>query len=184
MGMYDLRELKKSLADVAERFKTELAGIRTGRAAPALLDQVRVEAYGSSLPLSQVGSVTVEDARSIRVSPWDHAQVKAIEKAITEANLGVSLSSDERGVRVSFPDLTSERREQLMKLMKQKLEESRTAVRRARDAVWQDIQKQEKEKLISEDEKFRSKEQMEKVVQEGNAVLDEMAKRKEDELKA
>jgi len=181
---YDLTRLKKGIAEAEERFTSELAGVRTGRAAPALLDSVRVEAYGSSMPLNQVGSVTIEDARSLRVTPWDHAQIRAIEKALTEANLGVSLSADERGVRVAFPELTGERREQLVKLTRQKLEEARLAVRRARDDTWQDIQKCEKEKLMSEDEKFRSKEAMEKVVQQGNETLEQLAHRKEEELRA
>lgn len=181
---YDFTRLKKGIAEAEEHFTSELAGIRTGRAAPALLDSVRVEAYGSAMPLNQVGSVTIEDARSLRVTPWDHTQIRAIEKAITEANFGVSLSTDERGVRVAFPELTSERREQLVKLTRQKLEEARLAVRRARDETWQDIQKQEKEKLMSEDEKFRSKEAMEKIVQQANEALERLTHHKEEELRA
>ena len=182
--MYDLSTLKRSLAEATDHFKGELATIRTGRAAPALLDAIRVEVYGSSMPLQQVGSISVEDARTLRVSPWDQSQVHTIENAIRDADLGVSLSSDERGVRVAFPELTSERREQLVRVMRQKLEEARTTVRRARDATWQDIQKQEREKLMSEDDKFRAKDLMEKVVQEANAALEQLAKNKEVELSA
>ncbi len=182
--MYTFTPFTKALASAADHLKQELATIRTGRAAPALLDGVRVEAYGSSMKLEQVASVTIEDARSIRVAPWDQSQVRAIERALSEADLGVSLATDERGVRVSFPELTSERREQLVKITRTKLEEARAMIRREREAVWQDIQKQEKEKQLSEDEKFRAKEQMEKLVQDANRTLEELAERKEAELKA
>jgi ribosome recycling factor len=182
--MYDFKGLKEELAGAQEHYKVELSSIRTGRAAPGLLDGVKVDAYGTAMPLNQVGSVTIEDARSLRISPWDLGLAKAIEKAIGDANLGVSVGADERGVRVSFPELTTDRREQLIKLTRSKLEDARTAVRHARDDTWQDIQKQEKDKLLSEDEKFRSKEQMEKIVQEANSNLEALAKKKEEELRA
>ena len=100
--MYDFKALEQALAGTVEHYKNELSGIRTGRAVPALLDGVKIEAYGTPMPLNQVGSVTIEDARSLRVTAWDLGLIKSVEKAITEANLGVSVSSDERGVRVSF----------------------------------------------------------------------------------
>lgn len=180
--MFDFKSLEQALAGAVEHYKNELSGIRTGRAVPALLDGVKVEAYGTPMPLLQVGSVTIEDARSLRVTAWDLGLIKAVEKAITEADLGVSVSADERGVRVSFPELTTERREQLMKLTRAKLEEARTSVRRARDDCWQDIQKQEKDKLMSEDDKFRSKEKMEDIVKKTNQALESMAQKKEEEL--
>ncbi len=96
----------------------ELATIRTGRAAPALLDGVQVESYGARVPLPQAASVGVEGSRTLRVSPYDAGAVKAIEKAITDANLGVSVAADDRGVRVIFPELTGERRAQLLKIAK------------------------------------------------------------------
>jgi ribosome recycling factor len=182
--MYDFKGLTSELVAVQEHYKVELSSVRTGRAVPALLDGVKVDAYGTPMPLNQVGSVTIEDARTLRISPWDHGLAKAIEKAIGDANLGVAVGADDRGVRVSFPELTSERREQLIKLTRSKLEEARTSARRARDDTWQDIQKQEKDKLMSEDDKFRAKEQMEKMIQETNRSLDDIAKRKEAELRA
>ncbi len=182
--MYDFKKLQAELTRAQDHYKTELTSIRTGRAAPALLDGVKVDAYGTPMPLNQVGSITIDDARSLRVSPWDLGLAKAIEKAISDANLGVSVGADDRGVRVSFPELTGDRREQLIKLTRAKLEEARTLVRRVRDDTWQDIQKQEKDKLMSEDEKFRGKEHMEKLVQEANKGLEEMSKRKEEELRA
>jgi len=182
--MYDFSQLQQSIEDATEHFKSELSGIRTGRAAPAILDQVKVDAYGTLTPLNQVGGVTIEDARSLRVSAWDLSQVHAIETAISNADLGVSVSSDEKGVRVTFPELTTERRDQLMKLTRTKLEEARTAVRHGRDDCWQGIQKSEKDKVLSEDEKFAAKEKMEEIVKNGNTALEDLAKKKEEELQA
>lgn len=182
--MYTFTELSKKIAATAEHFKGELAGIRTGRAAPGLLDAVRVDAYGTPMPLNQVGNVSIEDARTLRVLPWDLGLVKAVEKAIGDASLGVSVGSDERGVRVTFPELTAERREQLVKLTRAKLEESRVALRQHRDLVWNDIQQQQKSGDLTEDEKFTGKEEMERLIKEGNQTLEELAKKKEEELRA
>jgi len=182
--MYDFKQLKTSIEETQEHYKTELSTIRTGRAAPALLDNIRVESYGTKVPLNQVGSVSAEDARTLRVSPWELDQVNQIEQAIREADLGVTLSSDEKGVRICFPELTSERREQLIKLTQTKLEEARITLRRHREDVWSDIQKQQKDGELSEDEKFTSKDEMEKIIKEGNEVLEELAKKKEVELNA
>jgi ribosome recycling factor len=182
--MYSFIPFKEALQSVVDHYKQELTTIRTGQATPAILDMVKVEAYGASVPIVQVGSVSIEDARTLRVSAWDQGQVRALEVAIREANLGVSVSADEKGVRVCFPELTSERRDQLLKLTRTKLEEARTSVRQARDHTWQDIQKQEKDKLLSEDEKFRAKEEMEKLVKDTNDTLERMADRKEEELRA
>lgn len=182
--MYDFKELTASITATQDHFESELTGIRTGQAAPAILDSVRVDSYGTLVPLNQVGSVTVEDARTLRISAWDQTQVAAIETAITAADFGVSLSTDEKGVRVIFPELTSDRREQLIKLTRTKLEEARVQLRHHRDSVWNDIQKKEKDAEISEDDKFSSKESMEELIKKGNTELERMAGRKEDELKA
>ena len=180
--MYNFTTLKETLQSVIEHYKHELSSIRTGQAAPAILDNIKVESYGTVVPINQVGSVTIEDARTLRVSAWDQSQVTALESAIRNANLGVSVSADEKGVRVCFPELTTDRREQLVKLTRSKLEESRTGVRQAREHTWQEIQTQEKEKTLSEDEKFTAKEQMEKHVKEANETLERMARQKEEEL--
>ena len=130
----------------------------------------------------KVATVNVEDARTIRIAPWDMANAKEIEKAITVANLGLSVGMDEKGVRVSFPELTSERRTQLLKLAKEKVEELRTELRVARDRVWSDIQKQEKDKLMAEDDKFRAKDEMQKRVDSANKIFDAALARKEKEI--
>lgn len=179
---YDFKPFEKKLADILDRAQKELSQVRTGRATPAILDSVQVESYGTRMGIAQVATVSVEDARTLRIAPWDMSQAKEIEKAVTMANLGLSVGADEKGVRVFFPELTSERRASLMKLAKEKMEEIRASVRAARDEVWSDIQKQEKEKKMSEDDKFRSKDEMQKRVDTTNQKLDEALERKEKEI--
>lgn len=151
-------EIKQKLQEVKEWLQKEYSSIRTGQANPSLLDGIRVECYGSLSQLNQIGSVGSEDARTLRISPWDVSQTNAIEKAIREADLGVSVVTDSSGLRVIFPELTAERRQQLLKLAKSKLEDSRITVRSLRDDVMKQIDKSEKEGEISEDEKFSRKE--------------------------
>ncbi len=180
--MYDFFQLKNKIDETNEWLRNEYQGIRTGRAAPALLDNVQVDSYGSRMPINQVANVGAEDARTLRVSPYDASQVKDIEKAISAADLGVGISADSAGVRVTFPELTTERRETLMKLAKDKLEEARVSLRGARDDVWADIQKQEQSGEISEDKKFTNKEGMEKIIKDANTELDELLEKKEKEI--
>ena len=177
--MNDIRERGKEIIDW---LAGEYAGIRTGQATPALLDNVKVENYGSMMPINQVGSVGVEDARTLRVSAWDAGSIPAIEKAITDADLGVSVSTDSAGLRVIFPELTSERREQLMKLAKSKLEDARVSVRAARDEAMKFIDQQQKDGEISEDDKFSQKDDVQKQVEELNKKLDEAYAQKETEI--
>lgn len=179
---YDFKPFEKRIKEIEERASKDLSGIRTGRAAPAILDGVQVESYGTRVPIMQIATVNIEDARTIRITPWDTSNSKEIEKAITVANLGLSVGADEGGIRVSFPELTSDRRAQLLKLAKEKVEELRTELRAARDNVWNDIQRQEKEKLMTEDEKFRSKDEMQKRVDVTGKVFDAALERKEKEI--
>ena len=157
-------DLQKKLSEAVHWLGEQYAGIRTGQATPALLDSVKVENYGSMMPINQVVSVGVEDARTLRVSTWDASVIPAVERAIREADLGVSVATDSAGLRVIFPELTSERRGQLLKLAKAKLEDARVSVRSARDEAVKEIDKDQKEGNISEDEKFGFKEDIQKLV--------------------
>ncbi len=141
-----------------------------------------VDSYGTKMPINQLASVSIEDARTLRIIPWNLSQAKDIEKAITIANLGVSLAVDEKGVRVFFPELTAERRQTLVKIAKGKLEEARVSLRAEREKVWDDIQKKAKDGELPEDEKFRAKDEMQKYIDEGNKRLEEMMERKEKEM--
>ncbi len=179
---YDFNPLKKKAKEIDDWLKKELLQIRTGRATPALLDGVGVEVYGAKTPLNQLGSVSIEDPRTLRVNVWDASQVKAVEKAISVANFGVSVGADERGVRVSFPELTAERRTQILKIAKERVEQARVSLRKLRDEIWNEIQKREKEGGMSEDEKFRFKDTMEKTIQETGKAFDSQFEKKEKEI--
>src|SRR6185369_4821926 len=143
---------------------------------------VTVTAYGSQMPLKQVGNVGIEDAKSLRITPWDMGLIKDIERGIVAANLGLGTVTDSSGIRVTFPELTSERREQLVKVAKQKLEEARTTVRVARDETWKDIQEKEKNSEITEDDKFRLKDELQKKVDTCNEDLEKSFDAKEKEM--
>ncbi len=173
---------KKRFTDIVEWLDKEFSTIRTGQATPTLLDGVRVESYGALLPLNQVGSVGIEDARTLRISPWDASQVKAVEKAITDANLGLSVMADSAGVRVIFPELTGERRQQLVKLAKSKLEDARVSVKAVRDDLMKAIDAAEKSGEMSQDDKFAQKEEAQKLVDAANRALEARFAEKEAEI--
>lgn len=179
---YNFTPLKQSVKDIEEWLKKEFSTIRTGRATPAILDGVRVEAYGSDMSIVELANISVEDARMIRITPWDMSQVKAIEKGITTSDLGLSVAVDDKGIRVMFPELTSDRRTSLIKVAKQKLEDARITLRTERERIIKDLEKQEKESVISEDEKFRLKTELQKVLDDTNRVLDGLFVKKEKEI--
>jgi len=160
----------------------EFLSIRTGQASPALLDTIAVDSYGSLVPVNQVSSVGIEDARTLRLTPWDSTHIATLERAIIEADLGVSVTTDSVGLRVIFPELTSERRVQLTKLAKQKHEAARVSLRGARDEAMKALDADEKAGTISEDEKFSQKEAIQKQVEQANQQLDELYKHKVAEL--
>lgn len=179
---YDFKAFEKRIKEIEERVGKELSGVRTGRATPAILDTIVVESYGSRVAINQIAAINVEDARTLRIAPWDQSLAKEIEKAITLANLGLSVGMDEKGVRVSFPELTAERRVSLVKVAKEKTEEIKAGLRAARDEVWSDIQKKEKDGAMSEDDKFRAKDEMQKRVDAANKNIDDVLARKEKEI--
>ncbi|MDP2651394.1 MAG: ribosome recycling factor [bacterium] len=181
--VYDFTLFKKASDSALEWLKKEYSGVRTGRATPNLLDSITVDAYGGKSPINQVATVTLDGPKSLRIIPWDKSLSKAIDSAIRESNLGVSVSLDDAGLRVSFPELTSERRTLLIKIVKEKFEEARIALRSEREKVSSDVDRKEKEGAISEDEKFRLKAELQKLVDEANKRLEALAEGKESEIK-
>src|SRR3989344_4543539 len=137
---YNFAGFKEKTKQVSTWLSKEFASIRTSRATPTVLDSISIESYGAMLPINQAASVTTEGPRSLRIVPWDTSLTKAIEKAIVESRLGLSVALDEKGARVTFPELTSERRQSLLKISKQKLEEARVSLRKERDKAWDEIQ--------------------------------------------
>lgn len=181
---YDFSQLKKEIEGTKNWLKQEYLSLHTGRATPAVLDKVTVEQYGSKQPLQHVASIGVEDARTLTVQPWDKSMVKEIDRAIQTSGLGLTTAVSESGIRVSFPELTADRRQQLVKVVKDKLEDARIAVRQEREKVWDDIQDKVKASELTEDDKYTLKEELQKIVDEANKELEEMAERKEQDVQS
>jgi len=179
---YDFSHFKNEAKQIEDWLGKEYITLHTGRATPAVLDNVLVDSYGTKQPVAHVASVSVEDARTLLVSPWDKTVTSDIEKAIMASNLGLSVSSGEAGVRVSFPELTVERKQAFIKIVKAKLEDARVSIRQEREKVWEDIQKKQKDGEVSEDDKFRYKDELQKLVDEANKTLEAMADRKERDI--
>ena len=175
-------DIEKRLQEAIVWLEKEFTSIRSGQASPQLLDSVKVESYGALVPMVQVGSVNVEDARTLRVSVWDAGSIGAVEQAIRDANLGVSVTTDSSGLRVIFPELTSERREQLTKLAKSKLEDARISVRSIRDEEMKEIDAAQKSGDISEDERFNRRDSVQTAVESVNKKLEALYQQKEAEL--
>ena len=179
---YDFSVLKERIKEVEEWLSRELLTVRTGRATPSILDGVKIDSYGAKVPIGHSAGITIEDAKTLRITPWDKNQIKDIELAVNAANLGLSVAVDDAGIRVIFPELTSDRRESLIKVLKAKHEEAKVSVRGVRDDIWNDIQKKEKDGEISEDDKFRLKDEMQKLIDGMTAQFVIMAEKKEKEL--
>jgi len=179
---YNFSNFKTELKKVAEFLSKEYSQLNIGRASPMILDGVSIESYGSYVPLKNVASVSIEDPKTLRIAPWDKSQIKAIEKAIVGSNLGLSVATDDLGIRVIFPQLTTETRKTLVKVLKEKLEESRIIVRRERENVLDDMNTQEKESRMTEDEIFRAKEELQKIINETNSNLEAIFEKKEKEV--
>jgi ribosome recycling factor len=179
---YDFSKLKKSLAGVEDWIKKEFANIRTNQASPSILDAVRVESYGALVPISQIAGVTIEGPRTLRIAPWDHSHSKDIDKAITAANLGVSVAVDDKGLRVNFPELTGDRRTEIVKTAKERLEEAKKQIRAHRDLTMKDLQAKEKSAVLGKDDAFRYQKDAQKIVDEVIKKLDDAFAKKEKEI--
>ncbi len=179
---YNFSKFNQKIKETQEWYSRELSSVRTGRASTAFLDGVKVDSYGSEMGISALATITSEDPRTLRISPWDSSQIQPIEKGINLANLGVSVVVDGQGLRVIFPELTGERRIQLMKVAKEKLEDARVALRRERNEVSEDLNSKKKNGEMGEDDVMRAKTEMEKIFQEGSRKLDESLEKKEKEI--
>jgi ribosome recycling factor len=175
-------EAEERMKKILEATRKELAGIRTGKATPALLDLIRVEAYGQPVPLNQVGSVSAPEPRLLVVQPWDKSLVKAVTKAIQTSDLGLNPTDDGSVVRVPIPTLTEERRRDLVKLIARLAEEGRVHVRQVRHDVNKDIKTQEGASAISEDDAKRLVADVQKLTDRYITSIDELLKKKTAEV--
>jgi len=181
--VYDFSNIKKRAKETEEWFKSEISLLRTGRATPALVDNIKVDYYGVKNPLKSIASIGVEDARTLSVKPWDVEALIQIEQAIRESALGIQPITEKNIVRIIFPELTEERRSSLLKVLNEKLEEAKISLRRERDEVWRDIQDKEKAGEVGEDDKFRFKDDLQKIVDGVNKELENITSKKETEIK-
>lgn len=179
---YNFTEVEKKRNAIVEWLESEFRSVQTGRATPQVLDLVHVDLYGARTPLGHTGSINIEDPRTLRVSPWDKTLIGAMEKAINEADLGLSVSSDDQGLRVHFPALTTETRAKLVKLLKDRLEDARVRVRSLREETNKDIDARAKEGEYGEDEQHRYREEMQRMVDSANAELESLFAKKEREV--
>jgi len=177
-----MMEMAEKMGNSQEAFRSELTRIRTGRASLSLLDGIKVEAYGSSMPLNQVGTLTIPESRQIVIQPWDPQVMSGIEKAILKSELGLTPVNDGKVIRINIPQLTEERRKELVKIVKKITEEYRVAIRNHRRDAIDTIKKQKKNKEISEDEQFKLQDEAQKETDSYIAKIDEVAAEKENEV--
>jgi ribosome recycling factor len=177
-----LAQAKIRMEKAVEDFRKELAGVRTGRANVSLLDHVRVDYHGSSMPINQLGTLSVPDATMIMISPWDPSAVPMIDKAIRTTDLGLNPTNDGKVVRVPIPPLTEDRRKDLVKHIHKVLENHRTAVRNIRRDIKEAVEKLEKDKKISEDDRKRSLDELEKLTHSETKKIEDLSALKEKEV--
>ena len=182
MPKYEKADVERRMAGAVESLKGDLGGLRTGRANTALLDPVVVEVYGSMMPLNQVATVSAPEPRMLAVQVWDKANVSAVEKGISKANLGLNPMSDGQTVRLPMPDLNEERRKELAKLAGQYAEKAKIAIRNVRRDANEALKEDEKKKDISEDDRKRLEEEVQKMTDQYVKETDEAAAAKEKEI--
>jgi ribosome recycling factor len=177
-----MAQARARMEKAVEDFRKELSGMRTGRANVSLLDHVRVDYHGTSMPINQLGTLSVPDPMLIVISPWDPSAAAMVDKAIRTSDLGLNPSSDGKVVRVPIPPLTEERRKEIVKHLHKVLENHRTAVRNIRRDIKEAVEKLEKEKKISEDEKKRTVDELEKITHSETKKIEDLSAAKEKEI--
>lgn len=177
-----LQAKQEDFNSVIEFFKHDISSLRTGRANPAMLDGVQVEAYGVMNPLNAVGNIAVADSRCIVVTPWDKGVAKAIEKGLIEANLGLGIVNEGDKIRLTIPSLTEENRRELVKKLNERFEKARISLRQVREDVKKEIEQAENDKEISEDESMRALKELDELIADKNEDLRVIRDKKEKDV--
>jgi ribosome recycling factor len=177
-----LADARDKMTKAVHHAQEEFSGVRTGRASPVLVERLRVEYYGSEVPLRQIAGFSVPEARLLVISPYDKSSLKAIEKALQNSDLGINPSNDGAVIRLNFPPLTEERRKELVKVVRHKAEEARVAVRNLRRSTRHDLDGLEKDGDISSDDLERAERELEKITHDHVAEIDRVLQHKEQEL--
>lgn len=177
-----LQTHKENFEKVMDHFHHELSSVRTGRANPALLSTVMVESYGTKMPIAQVANITVTDAKTLTISPWDKGQIQEIEKGIMAANLGFTPSNDGNVVRINLPPLTEDRRKEMVKLVGQISENAKVGIRKVREDVLKAVKREETEGSASKDDVAHAQKKVQDVIDEYNNKIKSITNDKEQEL--
>lgn len=177
-----IKKYESKLQGAIEHFQLEAAKIRTGRANAAMVESLMVNYYGTRTPLKQVASINIPEARLIMIQPWDKDSLVNIETAIKESDLGINPNNDGQVIRLNIPPLTEERRKDLVKVLHKKAEESRVSIRGIREEIGKEIQNLEKDGKISEDDKFKGKDELQEVIDEYNKKVEELREKKEKDI--
>lgn len=180
--MPTIKQMREQMEASVDAMRREFSGVRTGKATPALLDMVRVDAYGSKMPLNQVATVNTPEPRMIVVQPWDKGLIAEVERGIQAADLGLNPSNDGNVIRVPIPPLSEERRKDMVRLLHKMAEEGKISVRHARQEANKEIKQRQQDHEISEDEAHRQLEQVQEITDEYVARIDELMKAKEAEV--
>lgn len=177
-----LQKLRQEFEGLINFYKGDIASIRTGRATPTLVEDVQVEYFGVKYRLKELASITAPEPRSVLIQPWDKGALEAISGAIQKSGVGLMPIAEGQSLRLNIPALTEDRRKEFIKLLKHKTEEARIKIRQHREHAWDKIQKMEKAGEIREDDKFKGKEDLQKLVDEYNGKIEDLEKKKENEL--
>jgi ribosome recycling factor len=177
-----LREAAERMQGALDSLEEDLSGIRTGRASPALIERLPVEYYGATTPLIQLASISVPEPRQLLVRPFDPTTLKNIERAIMVSDLGLTPNSDGKVIRLSLPQLTEERRRELVRVVNNRMEDARVSIRNIRRDLIRDLRELEKEGLISEDEQERGEKELQELTDKINKKVEEVGERKETEI--
>lgn len=177
-----LKSAEEKMRKAIEVTRDEFVGVRTGRASPALVQRITVEYYGTPTPLQQLAGISVPEPRTLTISPYDPSAISAIEKAIMASDLGITPSNDGRAIRLGFPPLTEERRKELIRVVRERAEHGRVAIRNVRRHAKEEIERDNKAGDVSEDEVHRAEKELQKLTDRFVAEIDEMLGRKEAEL--
>ncbi len=177
-----IQQNKEMFAKVIDFLKHDISGLRTGRATPALVEDIVVEAYGVKQPLKSVASISVQDAKTLAISPWDRTIISAVESGLRNSNLGINPVNDGKLIRLPLPDLTQDRRKELIKVLGQKIEAARVSIRKVREEVKGLIELAEESGEFGEDEKFKQLDDLENMVKDFNDKVKEVGEEKETEI--
>ena len=178
-----ISKLKSKMQEVLDRFSESLKGLRTGKASASLVENISVNYYGSKVPLKQTANISTPDASSIVIQPWDANALGDIQLAIQNSAIGLNPSSDGRSIRLSLPPMTTERREELVKMIHKMAEESRVVLRNLREETWREIKTLESQKQVTEDDRYTAEKDLNKLIEDFNKKIVEQVEAKEKEIR-